>query len=156
MLIFCIKNSSYKGVSRSFKTCCLEQELQMVKLSATRCSCITILWVSVVHFATITFCVASQQVFVIVYFINKVRKLLDTPLYKWNPTYEFNTLPNHISPECLIKVCWLTWFCYGIREIMWLVSIMIWISALYLVIYPRPAGPNRSALHLKSPDLKLM
>jgi hypothetical protein len=41
------------------------------------------LWVSLVSFATITFCVASQQVFsVVVFIINSVWKLLDTPLYK--------------------------------------------------------------------------
>jgi hypothetical protein len=34
---------TYKGVSKSFWTGCLEQELQMVQLSATRCSCIAIL-----------------------------------------------------------------------------------------------------------------
>jgi hypothetical protein len=32
-----------KGVSKSFWTGCLEQEPQMVELSATRCSCIAIL-----------------------------------------------------------------------------------------------------------------
>jgi len=36
----------YEGVSKSFQTGHLEQELQMVQLSAPRCSCITILWVS--------------------------------------------------------------------------------------------------------------
>jgi hypothetical protein len=42
----------------------------MVQLSATRCSCIAILCVSLVSFATITFCVASQRVFVVsVYFV---------------------------------------------------------------------------------------
>jgi hypothetical protein len=44
----------YEGVSKSFWTGCLERELQMVELSATRCSCIAILWVSLVSFATIT------------------------------------------------------------------------------------------------------
>jgi hypothetical protein len=56
----------------------------MIELSATRCSCIAILWVSLVGFAAITLCVASQQVFivVVVYFvIDSVRKLLDTPSY---------------------------------------------------------------------------
>jgi hypothetical protein len=48
----------YEGVSKSFWTCSLEQELQMVQLPATRCSCIAILWVSLVSFATITLCVA--------------------------------------------------------------------------------------------------
>jgi len=43
----------------------------MVQLSATRCSCIAILWVSLVSFAAITLCVASQRVFIVasVYFI---------------------------------------------------------------------------------------
>jgi hypothetical protein len=54
----------------------------MVQLSATRCSFIAILWVSLVSFIAITLCVASQRVFVVVYFvIDSVRKLLDTPLY---------------------------------------------------------------------------
>jgi acetolactate synthase regulatory subunit len=70
---------TYEGVSRSFRTGRLERELQMVQLSATRCSCIAISWVSLVSFAAITLCVASQRV---VYFvINSVRKLLDTPSY---------------------------------------------------------------------------
>jgi hypothetical protein len=54
------------------------------KLFATRCSCIAILWVSLVSFATMTLCVASQLVFivVVVYFvIDSVRKLLDRPSY---------------------------------------------------------------------------
>jgi hypothetical protein len=43
----------------------------MVQLSATRCSCKAILSVSLVSFAAITLCVASQQVFVpvSVYFV---------------------------------------------------------------------------------------
>jgi hypothetical protein len=55
----------------------------MVQLYATRCSCIAILCVSLVSFAAITFCVASQRVFIVViYFvIDSVRKLLDTPSY---------------------------------------------------------------------------
>jgi hypothetical protein len=36
----------YEGVSKSFRTGRLERELQMVQLSATRCSYIAILWVS--------------------------------------------------------------------------------------------------------------
>jgi hypothetical protein len=56
----------------------------MVQLSAIRCSCIAILWVSIVSFAAITLCVASQRVFVVVvidFVIDLVRKLLDTPSY---------------------------------------------------------------------------
>jgi hypothetical protein len=54
----------------------------MVQLSATRCSCITIMWVSLVSFAAITLCVASQRVFVVVgvhCVTDSVWKLLDTP-----------------------------------------------------------------------------
>jgi hypothetical protein len=56
----------------------------MVQLSATRCSYIATLWVSLVSFAAITLCVASQRVFIVVsiYFvIDSVRKILDTPSY---------------------------------------------------------------------------
>jgi len=62
----------------------------MVQLSATRYSCITILLISLVSFAAITFCVASQQVVpkVSIYFvIDSLWKLLDTPLYVY--TYMF-------------------------------------------------------------------
>jgi hypothetical protein len=50
----------YESVSKSFRTGRLERKLQMVKLSATRCSCFAILWVRLVSFAAITLCVASQ------------------------------------------------------------------------------------------------
>jgi hypothetical protein len=65
----------------SFRTGRLERELQMVQLSATRCSCIAILWVSLVSFAAITICIASQRVlvFVVYFVIDSVRTLLDTP-----------------------------------------------------------------------------
>jgi uncharacterized membrane protein len=50
-------------------------------------------------FAAITLCVASQRVFIVVYFvIDSVRKLLDTPSYvtgalitrSWNKAHELN------------------------------------------------------------------
>jgi hypothetical protein len=62
-LKFC-GGQAHEGVSKSFRTGRLEWELQMVQLSATRRNCITILWVSLVSFATITFCVASQRMFI--------------------------------------------------------------------------------------------
>jgi hypothetical protein len=37
----------------------------LVQLSATRCSCITTLWVILESFAVITLCVASQRVFIV-------------------------------------------------------------------------------------------
>jgi hypothetical protein len=76
----------YEGASKSFRTGRLEREPQMVGLFATRCSCIAILRISLVSFASITLCVASQRVFVVVvvvvYFvIDSLRKLLDTLSY---------------------------------------------------------------------------
>jgi hypothetical protein len=56
----------------------------MIQLSATRCSYLAILCVSLVSFAAIILCVASERVFivVVVYFvIDSVRKLLDIPSY---------------------------------------------------------------------------
>jgi hypothetical protein len=73
----------YEGVSKSFRIGHLERELQMVHLTATRCSCFAVFWASVKRFATITLCVASQRVLlVVIYFvIDSVRKLLVTPSY---------------------------------------------------------------------------
>jgi hypothetical protein len=73
--------SVYPKVSR---LAAWSKKVQMVQLSATRCSCITIVWVSPVSFTAITICVASQWVFIVVniYFvIDSVQKLLDTPSY---------------------------------------------------------------------------
>jgi hypothetical protein len=73
---------SHEGVSKSFRTGRLEQELKMVQLSATRCSYIAILWVSLVSFAATTLCVASQRVFIVVHFvIDSVWKPSDTSSY---------------------------------------------------------------------------
>jgi hypothetical protein len=82
---------TYAVVSKSFRTGRLERELQMVQLSTTSCSFNAILWVSLVSFAAITLCVASQRVFiVIVYFvIDSVRKILDTPSYKHTHTHTY-------------------------------------------------------------------
>jgi hypothetical protein len=80
----CFSQYIYEGVSKSFRTGRLERELQMVQLSATRCSCIAILWVSLMSSAAIILCVTSQWVFIVVvaYFvIDSARKLLDTPSY---------------------------------------------------------------------------
>jgi hypothetical protein len=77
-LCVCKVRLLYEGVSKSFRTDRLEGELQMVQLSATRCSYIAILWVSLVSFVAITVFVASQRVFIIsLYFVvDSVRKHL--------------------------------------------------------------------------------
>jgi hypothetical protein len=71
----------YEGESKSFRTGRPERKLQMVCLSATRCSCIAICesvwWV----FPPITLYVAFQRLFIVVsvyIVINSVRKLLNT------------------------------------------------------------------------------
>jgi hypothetical protein len=90
-----LREQRYAGVSKSFRTGLLKRELQMVKFSATRCSCNAILWVSLVSFAVLTPCVASQRVIpkVSVHFvIESVRKLLDTPSYSSPLTYPVSHL----------------------------------------------------------------
>jgi hypothetical protein len=56
---------------KNVRTGRLERELQIVQFSATRCSYIAILSVSLVNFAAITLCVASERVFIVVslYFV---------------------------------------------------------------------------------------
>jgi hypothetical protein len=116
---------TYEGASRSFRTGRLERELHMVQLSATRCSCIAILWVSLVSFAATTLCVASQRVFIIVsvhFVIDSVRKLSDdTPSYnensyahferqtqavtfiRWSPNYDGVTCVNASANLLIIR-----------------------------------------------------
>jgi hypothetical protein len=62
----CVNN---EGISKIFRTGRLERELQVVQLSAIRCSCIAILWVGLVSFSDITICIAFQRVFIVVYLV---------------------------------------------------------------------------------------
>jgi hypothetical protein len=75
----------------------------MVQLSATRCNCIAILWVSLVIFSAITLCVSSQWVFVVVVLFryDSVRKLLDN-----TSSYSASCLRCMISSLFLIR----TWY----------------------------------------------
>jgi len=99
-----IRTMTYEGVSKSFRIGRLERELQMVELSATSCSRIAILWVSLASFAAIILCVASQRVFiVVVYFvIGSIRKLLDTPSYVMACFYASVTLFSHL--RCILCI----------------------------------------------------
>jgi hypothetical protein len=71
-----------------------QSDSSIAQLSATGCSCIAILWLSLVSFGAITYCVASRVYKVVVYFvIDSAQKLLDTPSYvhvsiheSWIPT----------------------------------------------------------------------
>jgi hypothetical protein len=78
----------YEGVSKSFRTGRLERELQMLQLCVAKCSCIAILWVRLVGFPVKTLCVASQRVFIVVYFVTTQSenfwiypRILTAPLY---------------------------------------------------------------------------
>jgi hypothetical protein len=95
----------YEGVSSSFRTGRLQRVLQMVQLSATRCSCIAILWVSLVNFAAITLCISSQRVIIIVvYFvIDSVWKLQYTLVWYMLLLVGFVCL--HISESGF----WIVW-----------------------------------------------
>jgi hypothetical protein len=99
-----------RWVTVSFSRRTLERELRMVQLSATSCSCIAILWVSLVSFAAITLCLASQRVFIFVsvYFvIDSVRKLLVTPSY-----VPWSLGPKKSSDEdqsCSVPFNWTGW-----------------------------------------------
>jgi hypothetical protein len=99
----------YESVTKSFRTGRLEQELQMVQLSATRCSCIAILWVSLVSFAAIPLYVASQRMFIVfVYFvIDSVRKLLDTTSCVSTLTVVCRALLRPLSPSSTQHVTFL-------------------------------------------------
>jgi hypothetical protein len=90
--------------------------MQMVWLSATRRSCIAILWVSLVNCATIILCIASQRVFIVVsvyFLINSVRKLLDTHSYIYLPHWRtpwsidsyFHTYDLRLSMLCTQAEC---------------------------------------------------
>jgi len=103
----------YEGVFKRFRTDRLERELQMVQLSASKCSRIAILWVSLVSFATVTLSVASQQVFIVtvVYFvIDSVRKLLDTLSYDGRIICSFMD-----RVKC---VCRLSFTVYSLRHVL--------------------------------------
>jgi hypothetical protein len=93
----------------------------MLQLSATRCSCIAILLVSLVSFAAITLCVASQRVFIVVsvYFImDSVRKLFDKPSYDGHEAWMGSGAKTQILMRellvmklgkgfsCLADMCW--------------------------------------------------
>jgi hypothetical protein len=85
-----LPDTIFEGVPKSFRTGSLERELQMVQLSATSCSCISILWVSIVSVAAITLYVTSHRVFFVVsvYFVtDSVRKLLDIPSHTHTHTH---------------------------------------------------------------------
>jgi len=59
------RRQMYEGVSKSFRTGRLERGLQTVQISVTTCSCIAILWISLVSFVAVTLCIACQRCFLL-------------------------------------------------------------------------------------------
>jgi hypothetical protein len=79
----------------------------MVQLSATRCSCIAVLWVSLVSFAAITFCVGSQRVFVVVYFVmTQSGNFWINPHTSWVISISYAFLPVTYLLDAFLLVCW--------------------------------------------------
>jgi hypothetical protein len=102
----------------------------MVQLSVTRCICIAILSVSLVSFAAITLCVASQRVFIIVVVVvvvvvvvimDSVQKLLDTPSYHSFFIKSIGTLPycGNDSAHCSFLYFRTSSQCQTTSEALW-------------------------------------
>jgi hypothetical protein len=107
--IFSGSPRAYEVVSKSFRTGHLQRKLQIVRLSAIRCSWIAISWVSLVSFAAITLCFASQRVFIVLvsyFFIDSVRKLLDTPSYVSHHTRSLLACWWHKLRSIATRTCW--------------------------------------------------
>jgi hypothetical protein len=123
-------------VSISFRTGRLERELQMVELSATRCSCIAILWVSLVSFAAITLCVASRRVFV--YFvIDSVRKLLDSSSYiRAQKELVKRHIPANFPFGCIFRH--LTFVCFVLPEVI-LLEFHAYIYQMHCLVQLKPS-----------------
>jgi hypothetical protein len=89
--LLCVKLEQMWTIPHAFVRGCVQKfpDWPPGARAVTRCSCIPILWLSLVSFATMTLFVASQRVFIVVsvyFIINSIRKLLDTPSYIccWN------------------------------------------------------------------------
>jgi hypothetical protein len=98
------KGNIYKVVSKSFKTGRLEREMQMVQLSATRYSCIAILWISLLEFCrhdtlrcfSISVCCCRR-----LFRYRRSPETLDTPSY-FPPSF----------PETLFAAKWSSVDCF--------------------------------------------
>jgi hypothetical protein len=110
----------YEAVSKSFRTGLLEREPQMLQLSATKCSYIAILWISLVSFAAITLCAAFQRVFVVVYFVNRLESgnfWIHLRIHHSSSNEPIVTLPwrylNNTRQPVYISVVWI---CNTLRQ----------------------------------------
>jgi hypothetical protein len=86
--VFTTTRVEYEGVSKSFRTDRLERELQIIRLSATRCSCIAILSQSSEFFRHNPLCCFSTSVYCCYLFRYRLRP----------ETFGYILLDNKISP----------------------------------------------------------
>jgi hypothetical protein len=126
----------YEGVSKSFRTGRLERELQMVQLSATGCSCVAILWVSLVSFAAITLCVASQLVFAVYFVIDSVRELFHT-------SSERTSTPASAWTFSSVSFCLLHSIARPVPR-FWIVCIS---NKVFLFLFQSSSTPEHALLH---------
>jgi hypothetical protein len=120
----------YVSLSKSFRTGRLEPELQTIQLSATRRSCIAILWVCLVSFAVITLFVASQRVFVVVYFvIDSIRKLLDTPSCV---PFSLQVLDHKLSSSVFGSQAWSSLHLEYVKHTSWMCELEFYFT-LYII-----------------------
>jgi len=112
-MLYIYKMTVYKGVSKKFPGWPPGVRTENGTALCHQCNYITILWVNLVSFATITLCIASQLVFIVVaavYFvIDSVQKLLDTPLptfiVHWTDSTDFdNVRTKKQALNCLYHV----------------------------------------------------
>jgi hypothetical protein len=108
------KRKIHEGVFKSFRTGRLERELQMVQLSATRCSCIAILWSQYSEFCRHNpLCCFSTSVYYCCLFrYDSVRKLLDTPSYN---SHRSSRLTLYSIPAVLNRKLWPG----GLQRVLW-------------------------------------
>jgi hypothetical protein len=119
-------------------TGCLERELQMVQLSATRYSCVAVLWVSLVSFAAMALCIASERVLFISLstqpgnFLIHLRtwsrvlleKLIVTQLVKFPAFYRTWRFVTVLTRSCHWSLSWARWIqstsshCISLRSVI--------------------------------------
>jgi hypothetical protein len=100
-------------------------KLQMLQLSAASCRCIAILWFSLVSFAAITLCVASQRVFFIVVVYLVMTQSGNFWIYTCTRDLETPKLYSYVW-TLMTDDSWVTWSIVGVVCCSWfIVKVMV-------------------------------